>query len=267
MPWHGQRKFGCPNGSSAAAPCRRASSRCGPYKSASKRIEKPRPLHHAELRSRATPPRSSESAKDRAPTGGRGPADRRRRCRSRRFPRSGGAPVRRRGAPPRRRRWPAHRSAAANAARTSARAIEQFVVAARIAQVGFKTRFGHRSLAQIERERKFRHRPSARRTAMVPGRVAHAEESRQTAALGLEGIDRKALVAPAAGMRDMILAAALGAVHPRIEQIEGQRRMHADASDAAPRRAATRGSAPRRRTRRLCPVGRSGSARPLQVTR
>ena len=52
--------------------------------------------------------------------------------------------------------------------------------------------------------------------------VSHPKEARQTAALGLEGIDRKARVAASAGMSDMVLAAAERALHPRIEQIEGQ---------------------------------------------
>ena len=59
------------------------------------------------------------------------------------------------------------------------------------------------------------------------GRVAHADKSRQAPALRLEGVHREGVVAAAAGMRDVILAAAHRAVHPGVDQIEGQRRVYA----------------------------------------
>src|SRR5712672_2556432 len=46
--------------------------------------------------------------------------------------------------------------------------------------------------------------------------VAHANEARQAPAFGLEGVDRKTVVAQAAGMGDVVLAAAERAVHPRV---------------------------------------------------
>ena len=63
--------------------------------------------------------------------------------------------------------------------------------------------------------------PSARR-------VAHAEEARQAPALGLVGVDREGVVVAPARMRDVVLAAAERALHPGVDQVEGQRRVHAD---------------------------------------
>src|SRR5260370_8311323 len=59
--------------------------------------------------------------------------------------------------------------------------------------------------------------------------MSHPEKARQTAALRLERIDRKSFVTQTARVSDVILTAALGAIHPRVEKIEGQRRMHTDA--------------------------------------
>ena len=67
-------------------------------------------------------------------------------------------------------------------------------------------------------------------------------------------------------MRHVVLAAAERAAHPGVDQVEGQRRVHADASDAAPTAAARRGSARRRRTRRPCRSAAAARARPLQVS-
>lgn len=54
------------------------------------------------------------------------------------------------------------------------------------------------------------------------------EEARQTAALGLVGIDREGLAISTAGMSDVISATAEAAEIPFIKQIERERHMNAD---------------------------------------
>ena len=59
-------------------------------------------------------------------------------------------------------------------------------------------------------------------------RCAMNEETRQAAALRLIRIDRKSCVTASAWMSHMINASAETATIPRVEEIERQRRMHAD---------------------------------------
>ena len=106
-------------------------------------------------------------------------------------------------------------------------------------------------------------RPRLRRS---PGGVADREEAGEAAGLGLVGVDRQAVVAAAAGMGDVVGAAAERAAAPGVD---GCRRPAARArrwSDAAQLAAARRGSARRRRTRRPCRSACSGTRRPLQAT-
>ena len=65
-------------------------------------------------------------------------------------------------------------------------------------------------------------------TDIWPRRVAHADEARQAPAFRRVGIDREVLVAQAAGVRDVVLAAAHRPLQPAVDDVEGQRRMHAD---------------------------------------
>ena len=102
-------------------------------------------------------------------------------------------------------------------------------------------------------------------TRIGPGVWPLREEARQPAALGLVGVDREGLVVAPAGMRDVVAAAAQRAVHPGVDQVEDQRRVHADRRVQAAA-AARRGSARRPRTRRRCRSARSGTRRPLQVS-
>ena len=67
-------------------------------------------------------------------------------------------------------------------------------------------------------------------------------------------------------MRDVVLAAAERAVHPGVDQIEGERRVHADGRMQRGAAAARRGSARRRRIRRRCRSAAAAAARPLQVS-
>src|SRR5262245_57022625 len=81
--------------------------------------------------------------------------------------------------------------------------------------------------AQVERERKLlavlgvRHRAATRA-------VAEREEARGAPGLGLERVVREDVVRAAAGMRDVIRAAAERALRPAVEQIEHERAVHAD---------------------------------------
>ena len=59
-------------------------------------------------------------------------------------------------------------------------------------------------------------------------RMADAEEALQAAAFGLEGIHRKHGITAPAGMHDMILTTAETALHPAVDNIKGERRVHAD---------------------------------------
>src|ERR1700732_5341751 len=59
--------------------------------------------------------------------------------------------------------------------------------------------------------------------------MTDAEKARQAPGFRLERIDRKAFMTQAARMSDVILTASLGTIHPGVEKIKGQRRMHPDA--------------------------------------
>ncbi len=61
-----------------------------------------------------------------------------------------------------------------------------------------------------------------------PRRVAELEKPRDSAALGLVGVDRESIVTSAAGMRHVIRAPADRAPRPGVHNIENQRRMNAD---------------------------------------
>ncbi len=85
-----------------------------------------------------------------------------------------------------------------------------------------------RARSQIQGEGEFQ-AGMHRRHPHAARRVAHAEKARQTAALGLVGVDWEDSGIAAARVLDVVLAAAKRALHPGIDQIEGQRRVHADA--------------------------------------
>ena len=59
-------------------------------------------------------------------------------------------------------------------------------------------------------------------------RVSAAFEARETPRLRLIGIDRECIVAAAAGMGDMIDAAAERTAIPTVINVEGQRGLHVD---------------------------------------
>ncbi len=67
-------------------------------------------------------------------------------------------------------------------------------------------------------------------------RVADRLEAREPPALGLVRVDGEGLEAPAAGMRDVIRAAAKRPLVPRIDEIECERRVNADGRVQAARR-------------------------------
>ncbi len=66
--------------------------------------------------------------------------------------------------------------------------------------------------------------------------MAEPEEAREAAPLGLEGVDGEALEAAAARVSHVVLAAAEAAAHPRVDEVERQRRVHADVRVEAARR-------------------------------
>ena len=196
-------------------------------------------------RSRATPRRSAAAAADRAPRDGRGPADRRRRCRSRRSPmisrraRSDAA-AHRLGAvtgqsldqrPPMR----AHVAARHQAAHRSDSRRSAYGVKARLRP---SLRF-----AQIECERKLRRRRGSAATCIAPGVWPMRKKRASRRLSASKELTGKVAWLQAARMGHVILAAALRAPHPGVVQIEGQRRVHADGRMQRRRRAARRGSA------------------------
>ena len=98
-------------------------------------------------------------------------------------------------------------------------------------------RGGHRhflldSPPQVERGRIFE-RDVERRHVDRPGSVAVILEARPTARLRLIGVHRIGIVVAAAWMRDVIDAAAQRAPVPGIDNVEGERRLHARRSDAS----------------------------------
>ena len=68
------------------------------------------------------------------------------------------------------------------------------------------------------------------------GRVADGEEAREPPALRFVGVDRERLEAAAAGMRDVVGAAAERAPVPGVDEIEHQRRVNGDRRVQAARR-------------------------------
>jgi len=59
--------------------------------------------------------------------------------------------------------------------------------------------------------------------------VAEGEEARAAAAFGLERVARAIVVGAAARVRDEVGAASERAAGPGVDEVEGQRRVHADA--------------------------------------
>ena len=91
-------------------------------------------------------------------------------------------------------------------------------------------------------------------------------EPGQTPALGLQLVDREELVVAPGRMHHVVGAAAHRAAAPAVDQIEAQRRMHADGRVQAGRRLpGAEAHAGDVRCPRS-PVGCNGMARPLQVT-
>jgi hypothetical protein len=107
--------------------------------------------------------------------------------------------------------------------------IDHFVVAGRL-QERAAARRATGPLRQPRRSsvKGSRVRRRAAGRARRAGRVADALEAREPAALGFERVDRQRLVVAAAGVHHVIAAAAERAARPGVEQVEGQRRMHAD---------------------------------------
>src|SRR5262249_47532715 len=89
--------------------------------------------------------------------------------------------------------------------------------------------------AQVERVREIRVRARIARLHR-PRRMAEGLEAREPPRLGLQRIDRKGLMRPAARMRHMIAAAADGAPGPAVDQVEDERRMRRDGGLQALRR-------------------------------
>lgn len=58
--------------------------------------------------------------------------------------------------------------------------------------------------------------------------MSDAEETRHAPALRFVGVDRQRFVIAPAGMGDVVLATAQRTLHPGVEQVEHQRRMHRD---------------------------------------
>ncbi len=82
--------------------------------------------------------------------------------------------------------------------------------------------------AQVQRQREVGARRRRRRHESHAGRVAEGTEARELAALGLVGVDRHRRPVAAAGARDEILAAAERPSGPRVVNVKGQRRIHAN---------------------------------------
>src|SRR5438046_3195717 len=59
-------------------------------------------------------------------------------------------------------------------------------------------------------------------------RMAVRPEARDPSCLGFVGIDRKRVVVATARMDDVVRAAAERALRPRVDEIEGERRLNAD---------------------------------------
>src|SRR5207253_4460128 len=81
--------------------------------------------------------------------------------------------------------------------------------------------------AQVERERKVGVALLGPQLDFL-WRMPHPDEAREAAAFGFISIHRKILVSEAARMRHVVLAAAERALHPGIDEVEGERRVHAD---------------------------------------
>ena len=60
------------------------------------------------------------------------------------------------------------------------------------------------------------------------GRVTEAEKAFKAATFGLKRVDGKDLVVASARVHDVVLAAAETAFHPAVDDIEDERRVHAD---------------------------------------
>ena len=103
--------------------------------------------------------------------------------------------------------------------------------------------------AHIQRQGKFT-RPGFIVNSQWARRMPERKESRDSSPFGLVGINRKAIVAPAARMRNMILAATDGSARPKIHDIENQRRIDGDRRVQAARSAARHDSERRRRIAR-----------------
>jgi hypothetical protein len=62
----------------------------------------------------------------------------------------------------------------------------------------------------------------------ITRRVAKGNEARQAATFGLVGVDRVAVGVASAGVFDVILATPERALHPGIDEVEDQWRVHAN---------------------------------------
>jgi len=81
--------------------------------------------------------------------------------------------------------------------------------------------------AEIEREGNLE-APLAQRRGVTARGVPEGLEARHAAALRLEPVLRERVVPEAAGMRDVVRAAADGAIRPRVDHIEDERRVRVD---------------------------------------
>jgi len=88
----------------------------------------------------------------------------------------------------------------------------------------------HRPLsdfAQIEGEGKLRV-DAGYTNVQFSGRVTEAEKAFKAATFGLKRVDGKDLVVASARVHNMVLATAEAAFHPAVDDIEDERRVHAD---------------------------------------
>ena len=125
---------------------------------------------------------------------------------------------------------------------------------------------GRSAAAQVERERKVRvHGAGGGRGASRPGVWPMRSKRARRRLSDSKALTGSVLVVAPARMHHVVSAAAERAAGPGVEQVEGQRRVHADGRMQRRRRLPGAIAHARRRTRRPTPVGCSGSAWPLQV--
>src|SRR5882724_455745 len=83
------------------------------------------------------------------------------------------------------------------------------------------------NLTQIEGEGKLRV-DAGYTNVQFSGRVTEAEKAFKAATFGLKRVDGKDLVVASARVHNMVLATAEAAFHPVVDDIEDERRVHAD---------------------------------------